>query len=184
MMVTFPRRELLKGGAAAAVLAALAHLLPACRQRDAPASGGCGPAGEGALSPREHAILEAFADRIVPPGGAIAAGAQATGVARAIDRHLACHELPALVNQFRGALWLIELSGVLTGRLRRFTAMSLPERDGYLLGLCRSRLALRRRAFAGLKQACLFAFYSTPEAWSGIGYPGPLLDRATRGAGA
>jgi len=111
-------------------------------------------------------------------------GAEAAGLA---DRMaLAIDQLPREADRVE----LVQLLGLLESRAanlalagvpRRFSALSLPERERFLRGWATSRLPLKRKAFQALKRLAAFLYYTETEAsgagtraWASIGYPGPL----------
>lgn len=144
----------------------------------------CAPAGSGdaapglqALAASELAILEAVADTFVPSGGAFAIGAREVDLARRIDA-VAASQGPDVVRGLRGALWLVELaSPLLLGRLTRFSKLSAADRTACVRALAGSRLVVARDVFAGLKQLCLFSFYTHDASWAATGYDGPWVGR-------
>ncbi len=106
-------------------------------------------------------------------------GAEAAGLA---DRMaLAIGRLPRVADRAE----LVQLLGLLESRAanlalagvpRRFSALSLPERERFLRGWATSWLPLKRKAFQALKRLAAFLYYTGDGsgAWERIGYPGPL----------
>ena len=106
-------------------------------------------------------------------------GAEAAGLA---DRMaLAIGRLPRVADRAE----LVQLLGLLESRAanlalagvpRRFSALSLPERERFLRGWATSWLPLKRKAFQALKRLAAFLYYTADGsgAWERIGYPGPL----------
>ena len=106
-------------------------------------------------------------------------GAEAAGLA---DRMaLAIGRLPREADRAE----LVQLLGLLESRAanlalagvpRRFSALSLPERERFLRGWATSWLPLKRKAFQALKRLAAFLYYTADGsgAWERIGYPGPL----------
>src|SRR6266568_5177950 len=76
------------------------------------------------------------------------------------------------------------LNLVLAGRPRRFSSMSMEERERYLLGWATSRLAIKRQGFHALKRLGLFLTYAkSPDGgdnpnWPPVGYSPSTADRA------
>jgi len=170
----FPRRAFLKGSAlgTAALATASATGLAGCTPGETP------PEGLRFLRPSEFHILKCAADRFVPRGGPYPEGAVDVGVAKGLDGFLATDAPAVVASNFRTALWALELGApVLGGGFRRFTSMSPEQRDAYLIGLLHTRHSVGPRLYAGLKRACLFAFYETETAWRHIGYDGPWVGR-------
>src|SRR6266566_5128604 len=99
---------------------------------------------------------------------------------------LAIGRLPRVADRAE----LVQLLGLLESRAanlalagvpRRFSALSLPERERFLCGWATSRLPLKRKAFQALKRLATFLYYTGTEAsgagagaGASIGYPGPL----------
>jgi len=135
-----------------------------------------------AFGPSELPILEAVAATFVPAGGAFATGAADVDLARRVDALVAAQG-PDVVRGVRGALWVVELaSPLLAGRVTRFRSLPPPERTRCLAALMESRLALARDVFAGLRQLCLFSFYSQDASWAATGYDGPWVRRTVGAA--
>jgi hypothetical protein len=89
---------------------------------------------------------------------------------------------PAVSSVLPLALLMIEWGPLLFDlRFARFTTLGAEEQDASLRSWMTSRLQLRRTAFLGLRNLCFLGWYSQPEAWSLIGYQGPLLRRAAVG---
>jgi hypothetical protein len=162
---------------AAGGLAALPLLAPGC----SPARRGAAPPALRALSPGEWEVLGAVADTVVPRGGAFALGAADVGLAARIDGFLAEQD-PELAGGVRGALWLLEYGApLLAGRLARFSRLDADARSE-VFGALPRRFGLARRVFTGLRQLCLFSFYSLPESWPALGYEGPWVRPAATAA--
>jgi len=133
--------------------------------------------GDGApltvLSPRAYATFSAAAARLVGPTAASLIVARRVDVGRFADAFLArTRSLAAPLGQ---ALLVLEL-GVwpLVAKLRPFTSLSEPAQDAVLADLMRSRLALKRQLFTGVRSLAMLAFYSSPESRAVSGYPGPF----------
>jgi len=84
---------------------------------------------------------------------------------------------------FPVGLYLLEFGTFIFERKpRRFSRMSLPEREQYVKGWVESRLMLRRDLIKGVKGVCLTGFYSHPEVMAHIGYDLPAhLERVDKG---
>jgi hypothetical protein len=126
-----------------------------------------------ALTPRTYAVLGAVTRSVVGPAGAALIEAGALDPAHLADELLA--DAPALAAPLGPALLALEL-GVwpLLGKLRPFTALAPRARDAILDECMRSRLALKRRLFAGVRAVALLAFWSAPEAHALAHLPGAL----------
>jgi gluconate 2-dehydrogenase subunit 3-like protein len=169
------RRGLLKKTLGGAALLAVAGAVPVAlrktRLREAPK--------DRALlffSPAEYSIWAAVADRVLTeekPSGAPTA-AQLDVAARA-DAFLAPlpdtdrKDLKQLLALFDNALF----SALQGGPPRPFTAMSGQEQDAHLQRWQTSRLAIQRTGFQAMKRLCCALYFSAPETFAAVGYPGP-----------
>lgn len=129
------------------------------------------------LSADEHAVLAAVAARIVPGDGADARWPRATALdcAGKVDALMATVH-PDVGHDFRRLLRLCESGFVgtfLAGSPRPFTRASAAEQDARLEAWRRSRLAILRSGYQALKRLCDAVYYSSPEIYPLIGYPGP-----------
>ncbi len=168
------RRGFLKAGAATTGVLLAVSSLPACASKQQYADL-CGGEQPETLTPKELAILTAFAERVIAPADGTPTAADAR-VARRIDRELVFSD-GRLTGDVRAALSLIEYGPVLDLRFRRFTRLSPQDQDAYLAACARSSWTLRRNAFAGLRFLCLFLYYSDDRTWRSIGYGGVMVDR-------
>jgi hypothetical protein len=129
------------------------------------------------FSPAEYAVFAAVADRIVPKIDPDQPTPEQLGVALKADRLLSRadadtrHDFKQLLGLFDNAL----ASFVLDGRARPFTRLSDEDQDLALRQWRDSRLPLRRSGFQGLERLSLALYYSDPQTYAGIGYPGPPL---------
>jgi hypothetical protein len=129
------------------------------------------------LSPDEHAVIAAVAARIVPGAGADARWptAEALDCAGKIDALMA-RVHPEVGADFRKLLHLFEnaLFGlVISGSPRPFTRATAAEQDARLDAWRRSRVALLRSGYLALKRLVQATYYSSPEVYALVGYPGP-----------
>ena len=129
------------------------------------------------LSADEHAVLAAVAARIVPGDGADARWppAEALDCAGKVDVLMATVH-PDVGHDFRRLLHLCESSFVgalIAGSPRPFTRAPPAEQDARLEAWRRSRLAILRSGYQALKRLCDAVYYSSPEIYPLIGYPGP-----------
>jgi hypothetical protein len=127
-----------------------------------------------ALSDREYAVVQALAERLVPVRNGFASVDQVRA-AYNVDRVLARadagvrKEVKQLLGLFENAL-----PGLLFGgRWEPFSQLTAAEQDTVLREWESSRLALRRTGFQALRTLVVAAYYGSPLAWPGIGYPGP-----------
>jgi hypothetical protein len=129
------------------------------------------------LTPDEHAIVAAIAARIVPGDGAGATWPTAEDLdcAGKIDALMATTH-PRVGAEFRQLLHLFEngLGGLLTNlQPAPFSRCSPAEQDARLEAWRYSRLALLRSGYQALKRLCQATYYSSPETYAHVGYPGP-----------
>ena len=129
------------------------------------------------LSPQEHAVLAAIAARVVPGDAAPATWptAQAVDCAGKIDSLLA-QAHPAVGEDFRRLLVLFEsgLSGLfIHGSPTPFTQLAPANQDARLEAWRRSRLMLLRSGYQALVRLVHATYYSGPEVYPLVGYPGP-----------
>ena len=148
------RGFLMRAGCAAA-----AACLPAgCR--DAP--GGAGPppgVSLELLSPRGYVVLNAAAERIAGPIGAPLVRERRVDPAAHAERFLA--GAPELATPLGQALLVLEFAvWPLVSKLRPFTALDSAARDAVLAELMRSRLALGRAVFAGVRSIAVLGLYA------------------------
>jgi Gluconate 2-dehydrogenase subunit 3 len=129
------------------------------------------------LSPEEYAVFAAVAARIVPGDGAGASWptAEAVDCAGKTDQLMA-RAHPKAGAEFRQLLHLFEngLTGLFTHlRPIPFTACTPAQQDARLAAWSRSRIALLRSGYQALKRLTQATYYSSPELYPHIGYPGP-----------
>lgn len=168
---TLSRRELLAGSAA---------LLPLVNVSCSATSGLATPA---VLTQQERAVLDAFADRIVPPDEA-GPGAAASGAGRYIERSLAewnQAELPLL----RDGLQALD-AAARAQHARNFADLSPEPQDELMLAMEAGQIAGFTNAqavFNRLHRLVLEGMFSDPyyggnanyAGWNLIGYPGAVL---------
>ena len=129
------------------------------------------------FSPEEHAVLAAVAARIGPGDGAGPKWPTADDLdcAGKIDALLAGVH-PDVGNDFRRLLRLCESSvagALLAGSPRPFTRATPAEQDARLEAWRHSRLAVLRSGYQACKRLAQATYYSSPEVYALIGYPGP-----------
>jgi hypothetical protein len=149
-------------------LAAAAGALPSGCAR-AP-EGLAAPAGLRLLSARGWAVLNAAAARCVgSPGAALILAGEVDPALRA-DAFLAA--APSLAAPLEQALLALEFAvWPVVGKLRPFTGLAPDAQDAVLAELAGSRLATKRRIFAGVRSVAFLGFYASPEARALVGYP-------------
>jgi hypothetical protein len=129
------------------------------------------------LSAGEYAVLAAIAARVVPGDGAAPAWptAEAADCAGKIDALLArCH--PDVGQDFKRLLGLFEngLAGLfIQGSPTPFTRLDPAGQDARLEAWRRSRVTLLRSGYQALVRLVHATYFSTPEVYPVIGYPGP-----------
>jgi hypothetical protein len=128
------------------------------------------------FTPAEYSIWAAVADRVLAEEKRSAAPSPADlDVAARADVFLAPlpesdrKDLKQLLALFDNALF----SAVQGGPARTFTAMSPEEQDAHLRRWQTSRLALQRTGFQAMKRLCCALYFSAPETYAAVGYPGP-----------
>jgi hypothetical protein len=129
------------------------------------------------LSPEEHAVMAAIAARVVPGEGAPAGwpSAEALDCAGKVDRLLATAH-PTVGLEFKRLLRLFEngLVGLFTsGHPTPFTRLGPAEQDARLEAWRRSGVALLRSGYTALVRLANATYYSSPQVYSLVGYPGP-----------
>ena len=127
------------------------------------------------LTADEYAMFAAVAARIVPGDGAGPPGPpprRSTARARSTRCSLAHptrRRAPRLLRLFESGL-----SGlVLTRKPTPFTRLAPAEQDARLEAWRHSRLALLRSGYQALKRLAQATYYSSPEVYALVGYPGP-----------
>jgi hypothetical protein len=168
----FLKRGLL-GGAALVLVGNLPFLLRTTAMRFAPRG------TLRLLDRREYAILAAVVARLVPgpQAGADWPAADALDCAGKIDALLS-QVHPDVGKDFRRLLRLVENSYVgtfMAGSPRPFTRAEAGEQDRRIEAWRRSRFALPRSGYQALKRLAQATYYSSPEVYALIGYPGPPM---------
>ena len=130
-------------------------------------------------------MFAAVAARLVPGDGAGPSWptAEALDCAGKVDALMATVH-PDVGTEFRRLLRLFEsgLVGTFTaGSPRPFTRASAAEQDARLEAWRRSRLALLRSGYQALKRLAHATYYSSPEVYPLVGYPGPPVGAAAAG---
>jgi len=171
----FDRRRFLKRGLFGGALLVFGGALPFVFRSTRRGSGPRAPLR--LLSGEEYAVLAAVAARIVPGDGADARWprAEALDCAGKVDALMATVH-PEVGNDFRRLLRLCESSFIGTftaGSPRPFTRAAAAEQDARLEAWRRSRLGILRSGYQALKRLADAVYYSSPELYPLIGYPGP-----------
>jgi hypothetical protein len=129
------------------------------------------------LRSEEHAIFAAVAARLAPGDGAGPRWptADALDCAGKVDVLMATTN-PEVGAEFRRLLRLFEsaLFGLaLTGTPTPFTRLDPAAQDVRLEAWRGSRMALLRSGYQALKRLAHATYYSSPEVYALVGYPGP-----------
>lgn len=107
---------------------------------------------------------------MVPPGGAIGAGADDLDLPRKVAAEIDTYP-PFAHNQVRLLLFAVEHYPLVSGYRRRFSALPPDERPVFLTSLGHhKRSALRRLVYSYLKSIVFGAFVSHPDVEKVIGY--------------
>lgn len=133
------------------------------------------------LTPKEWAALQAASTHLIPrlPGNL---GAADLDLASAADA-LFAQANPRLQNDLKQLLNSLEEMTWLNLRFKPFSALEPADQAAYLRSWQRSPLGLQRQGFVALNKIAAMLFYTMPEAWPQIGYPGPWVGRFDFGQG-
>ncbi len=171
------RRRFLKRSAGGVALLGLGSLLPAgCTRYPKP------PTHLRFLDPREYAIINTVAERLLGAPGAVGSETDQIDVGANVDTLVAAWDseaqgqLRTMLRVFEHGTYLFDL------RRKRFTRLTAAEQDQYLAGWMNSTLGVRRVVFRALKLLVATGFYREPRAWTRIGYDGPWLGRVDAAA--
>jgi hypothetical protein len=115
----------------------------------------------------------AVAARVVPGEGLGATGAGSETTLRAAEQFLQGQD--AAVRAKLGLLLSVLDWGAAFRYGARFSRLSAANQDAYLQAWEKSAVQTLRFAFSSLRNLVLLAFYTQPESWHAIGYPGPRL---------
>jgi hypothetical protein len=131
------------------------------------------------FTPAEYSIWAAVADRMLaeekPSGAPTPSQLDVAGRADAFLAPLPekdGKDLKQLLALFDNALF----SAVQGGPPRPFTAMSPQEQDDHIRRWQGSRLAIQRTGYEALRRLCCAMYFSAPETYASVGYPGPPYD--------
>ncbi|MGH7554439.1 MAG: hypothetical protein ACREMQ_15650 [Longimicrobiales bacterium] len=164
------RRGFLRGSAGGVVAIAFASALPAGCSADYPQADQDGLTLK-TLTPKEYGVLRAAAEAFL-----VGVPVEAKDVAAAIDAELALAGEPMLTD-FKTVLGLIEHLTFLSGRRRRFTALTVEQRLAYLRGWSQSRFTLRRGAYQALHGFTTYFAYVRDATRAHTGFTGPWPER-------
>jgi hypothetical protein len=170
--VGVPRRDFLKKGLLGALLLAVGGgtaiaLWPTRRAARAPGN-------LKVFTAQEYAILAAVARRVVAAREGDPSP-DAIDVAGRADAAIALAH-PSVQKELKQLLHLFEngLTGLFTGSsFAPFTASSGRAQDARLAAWATSRVALFRTGYQAMKRLTAACYWSHPDTWKAIGYPGP-----------
>lgn len=125
------------------------------------------------LSPTEFETLLVFSELVVgaPKGQLTTAD---TRTAERVELELSKHP-GTMVSDVKAALRIAEFMPLLQATGVRLTRASHAERVAVLTRMQVSHNVLIRSVYSGLRNLCLFCYYSDPAAWSRVGYAGPAV---------
>ena len=167
-MASHSRRQFLKRGLIGGGVLVLAGTLPFAFRTTAI---GRRPRRElRLLSLEEYAVLSAACARLVPGDGAGPTWptAEAVDCAGKIDALLATLH-PDVGGDFESGF----LGTFIAASPRPFTRATPAEQDARLEAWRRSRFTMLRSGYQALKRLTDAAYYSSPEVFARVGYPGP-----------
>lgn len=131
------------------------------------------PARHAALGRAEAAFVAAAAETLFPAGAGLPLDGRAADLPSYADAYL--QALPGRQQRLIRALFLLFEQATLifpargVGAFRRFSSMSPDQRRTYLEGWAKSRLALRRMAFAALKAVLILGYVGREENLRALG---------------
>lgn len=166
------RRRFLKGSASGLLLLGAGALLPAgCKSYPKPT------VPLQFFNPREYAIMNTVAERLLGAIGRIGSTAGQIDVAARVDAYVsqwdadAQRQLRTMLRVFEHGTYLFDL------QRQRFTRLDGARQDQYLTGWMNSTMGARRIVFRVLKSLAAIGFYDDPRTWSRLHYDGPWLGR-------
>ena len=118
-------------------------------------------------------IFLAVAARVVPDEGTNAPGAGSDRTLQAAEQFLADQD-ESVRGNLKVLLKVFEWGAVLFYG-KRFTRLPVAKQDAYLQGWEYADVQTFRFGFSSLRNLALLAFYTQPESWPMIRYPGPVL---------
>ena len=132
------------------------------------------PRGLKLLSAAEYSVFATAAARLCPSGPDWPS-ADALDCAGKVDA-LVAHLHPHAGREFRQLLRVFEnaMTGLVAiGRPRTFTRSTPEEQDARLQAWRHSRVAVFRSGYQAMKRLAHASYYSSPEVYARLGYPGP-----------
>jgi choline dehydrogenase-like flavoprotein len=144
------------------------------------------PANAPRFSPRERRILEALAERVMPPGPRYPATPAEMRFVDRMEAFFADEPLYAFEG-YRAALWAIERGAILK-KLRSFSRLSAEKQDAYLHSLQHSKNPLVRQGLKVFLSIMKIVRYSGEDVYEALRYrreplrgPGQKLARGVFG---
>jgi len=119
----------------------------------------------------------AFAARVVPGERPNAPGARSETTVRAAEQFVQGQD--TALRAKLGLLLKVFDYGAVLRYGARFRRLSAANQDAYLRAWERAPVQGLRFGFSSLRNLVLLAFYTQPESWSMIGYPGPQVGTLT-----
>lgn len=167
---TMGRRRFIQVGVVGAALLAGAGWLVARRPEELPGVGG----PFAVLSPADAAVLQAISRRVLPRDPPFPSP-EGVRVTDRVDAFLAMSH-PGVQRDVKRLLALFDsalLGLVLDASPFRFRTASPARQDARLTAWSKCRLDVRRTGFRALRRLVASAYWSSPETWGAVGYPGP-----------
>lgn len=127
-----------------------------------------------ALDEKSFSVLSAVVERLIPARPGFPDPVELR-IAERVDEFLAAGD-PVVAKEFRQALLVVEngLAGlVLDGRPRPFTRLSPAAQDRVLDDWRTSAWSFRRMVYRALHGLCMAVYFTCPEVFPAVGYPGP-----------
>jgi hypothetical protein len=118
--------------------------------------------------------LLALAERVVPDEGERAPGAASQATLDAAETFVASQD-ETTRQKLRLLFHVFEWGAVLRFG-KRFTRLPGVKQDAYLRAWEVSKLQLLRFGFSSLRNLVLISFYTHPDSWPMMNYPGPVLE--------
>jgi hypothetical protein len=120
-------------------------------------------------------VILAIAERIIPEHPGFPRPAE-VGLPGKVD-DIAAMAHPAAQKELRQLVGLFEsaFGGLLDLQPRLFTECDPAAQERRLHAWMTSRIAVRRTGFRAFKRLVDAAYYSSPETWGAVGYPGPPI---------
>lgn len=124
-----------------------------------------------------YRVFEAVLDGMLPPPGPQRTALLVKSVA-GLDGGIQMMppHLQAEVKDLLGLLTFAPARFALTGRWSGWASASVADTQAFLMSLRNSSVELKRLVYMTLHDLATSSYYSNPETWPSIGYPGPLVN--------